>query len=292
MEQRVTDREEIGRVLADPRYGVPAAPPGDRGLAWLRSTVSRFVNGEAHARRRAIIEGEIGRLEPSALRESARDRAAATLDAAEGRIEVMASVARPVPLAALGAGVGLGEDALDGTVADVMVVAPAYASGAADDRVDAGVERLRAALHRGSPEETAAAIAVLVQACEATAALIGSAVALLEERPELRGDVDALVAETARRLPPVRLMRRVSEAGDAVTLDVETASRGLGPGDGTLTFGSGVRPCPAGEHALALAAGVLDALLPRCALVPGGLAWADLPAIRLPARLEVTVSRR
>lgn len=286
----MSNRADIERVLADPGHGVPAAPPGDRGLAWLRSTVSRFVNGAVHTRRRAIVEGEIGSMSPQALRESARRRTDAALDAADGRIEAMADIARPVPVATLGAGLGLSGDALSGVVADVIAVAPAYATGAADERVDLAVERLRAALDRGGPEETAAAIAVLVQACEATAALIGNAVALADQRPELPRDVDALVRETALRLPPVRLMRRVSDDGDQVTLDVETASQELGPGDATLTFGSGLRPCPASEHAVALASGVLDALLPRCTRDPDVAQWAELPAIRIPERLELTVA--
>ena len=287
-------RPEVERVLADPGFEVPPAPAGHRGLAWLRSAVSRFVNGDAHERRRALVEAELRGLERRSssttdLRREARLRTDALLEAAAGRIEVMAEVARPVPLATLGRALGIAEGRLGGAVADTVAVAPAYASGASNEGVDAAAERLRDILDRGGPEESAAAIAVLVQACEATAALIGGAIVVAAERPELRGRVDALLEWTLLHASPVRLMRRVSPQGQQVTLDLEAAARDCRPGDPPLAFGSGVRPCPASRQARALAAGVLDALLPRCAADPHRLEWADLPALRLPARIELIV---
>jgi cytochrome P450 len=166
-----------------------------------------------------------------------------------------------------------------------------YLSGAGDDDVDAAVERLRRVLDRGGTEETAAAIAVLAQACEATAALIGNAIVLASEEPRLREDPDALLDAALRRLPPVRLMRRVSPAGEPVTLDLDAAATDAGPGDPTLTFGSGIRPCPGAAQAMALATGVLDAVLPKYMCEPGVVAWADLPALRQPQRLELVVRR-
>jgi cytochrome P450 len=284
---RLTLRHDIERVLADPSFEVPAAPAGDHGVAWLRSTVSRFVNGAVHARRRAVVEAELGRLDPAALRREARLRTDAVLDAASGRIEAMASIARPVPLATLGRALGVAEEELEGVVADAIAVAPAYASGAGDDRVDAAVERLRRLLDTGGPEQCAAAIAVLVQACEATAAVIGDAIVIAARRPELRSDVDALLDETLLRASPVRLMRRVSPDGVPVTLDLEAAVLDARVGDAPLAFGSGVRPCPGAAQALALASGVLDALLPRCDCDLDSLAWADSPALRLPQRLDL-----
>lgn len=289
MEERVSERGDIERVLADPGYEVPAAPDGDRGVAWLRCTVSRFVNGPAHARRRALVEAEIGRLDPAALRADARRRVDAVLDAADGHIEAMAAIARPVPLAALGAALGVPEDRLVEAVAAAIAVAPAYPTGAADERTDAAAERLRDILESGGPEETAAAIAVLVQACEATAGAVGNAVVVASERPELRGDVDALLRETLLRASPVRVMRRVSPTGGQVTLDLEAAADGAAAGDPPLAFGSGLRPCPGIDQAVAVAAGVLDAVLPRCTVDPAGLAWADMAALRLPDRLELVV---
>jgi cytochrome P450 len=287
----VTHRNDVERVLADPKFEVPAVAPGDQGLAWLRSAVSRFVNGPEHARRRALVEAELDRLDPAALRRDARLRTEAVLARADGRIEAMAKLARPVPLAALGSALGIGEGELDQAVADAVLVGPVYLSGAVDGDVDAAVDRLRRALVRDGSEETAAAIAVLAQACEATAALIGNAIVLASEEPHLRGDADVLLDAALRRAAPVRLMRRVSPAGEPVTLDIDAAGSEAGPGDPPMTFGSGLRPCPAPAQAIALAAGVVDAVLPRCRCEPGLVTWADLPALRQPDRLELEVEQ-
>jgi cytochrome P450 len=289
-EEKVTRRSDVERVLADPRFEVPGALAGDQGLAWLRSTASRFVNGPEHARRRALLEAELARLDPGALRREARQRTGAVLDAASGQVEAMADVARPVPLVTLGSALGIGDGRLEGAVADAIVVGRAYLPGAADEGVDAAVDRLRRLLDRGGSEASAAAVAVLAQACEATAALVGNAVVLAAERPQLRGDVDALLQEVLLWAAPVRLMRRVSQRGEPVTLDLETAVRESRPGDPPLTFGSGLRPCPGEAQALALASGVLDALLPRCAYELGTVEWANLPALRLPEHLDLVVT--
>src|SRR2546430_1982697 len=111
------------------------------------------------------------------------------------------TVARPVPLAALGRGLGLDGERLVQAVVDAIAVGPSYLSGTGDAGVDAAVERLRALLDRGSPDRTAAAIAVLAQAGEATAALVGNALALAAEEPALRPDVEGLLLATLRRLP-------------------------------------------------------------------------------------------
>src|SRR2546429_6157975 len=178
MQRRVTARDQVESVLADRRFGVPAAPAGDRGLAWLRSAVCRFANGEEHARRRAMVGAELDGLDPETLRREARERAGAALEPARGRIEIMGTVARPVPLAALGRGLGLDGERLGQAVVDAIAVGPGYLSGTGDAGVDAAVERLRALLDRGSPDRTAAAIAVLAQAGEATAAPVGNALVL------------------------------------------------------------------------------------------------------------------
>jgi cytochrome P450 len=289
MDEPVTQRADVVRVLADPSFGVPVAPAGERGLAWLRSTVSRFVNGPEHARRRALVEAEIDRLDTAALRCDARRRTDGVLATASGSIDVMTAVARPVPLATLARALGVGDGEVAVAVAYTVVVGPAYLSGVADEEVDAAVEGLLRLLDRGEPEGSAAAIAVLAQACEATAGLIANALLLAAWEPALRGDVEKLLMEVLRRVSPLRIMRRVAPGGEPVTLDLDAASRDSGPGDPPLAFGSGVRPCPGAEQAMALAAGVLEALLPRCALGPGGPTWVEGSPLRLPLRLELVV---
>jgi hypothetical protein len=182
-----------------------------------------------------------------------------------------------------GPGAGDRRRRLAQAVADATLLGPVYLAGDAGG-VDEAVERLRRALDRGGREETAAAIAVLAQACEATAALIGNAAVLAAEEPGAGRDVDALLVRVLRWRAPLRLMRRLSPAREPVTLDLDAA--GCEAAEPPLTFGSGLRPCPGADQAVALAAGVLDALLPRYDCNPEGVRWADLPALRLPERLE------
>jgi hypothetical protein len=123
----------------------------------------------------------------------------------------------------------------------------------------------------------------MVQGYDATANLVVAALGLLAE---LDGGctTDELLARTAYRRPPVPALRRVAQApaelgdlavaaGDTVVCDVDAVSREAGQGgqDGAgdqpaadaLTFGYGLRPCPGPAHALALAAGVVDAVRER-----------------------------
>jgi cytochrome P450 len=57
-----------------------------------------------------------------------------------------------------------------------------------------------------------------------------------------------------------------------------------------LTFGHGPRRCTGGPYALAIAAGVLDALRNRCRRVRFAVDYEPLPNLRIPMRLEVTLT--
>ncbi len=284
MDHVLTTRAGIEAVLADPAYEVPSVPAAGTGLGWLRSTVCRFVNGDLHAHRRRLVEDELARLDPTALRREAARRAEQVLVAKGGRLEVMETLARPVPMAVLCAGLGIADAQLDQAVRDAMAVGLRYLSGTADADTDLAVERLRALLERPVPEGTAAAIAVLAQACEAVAALIGGALARASGRPHLAADV--LIVETLELATPLRAMRRRAANGEVVVLDLEAASAEGGVGHPTMAFGSGVRPCPGRAEAIALAGGVLDALGVAGARVVGSVEFVDGP-LRLPARLEI-----
>ncbi|MGH3240702.1 MAG: cytochrome P450 [Spirillospora sp.] len=124
-----------------------------------------------------------------------------------------------------------------------------------------------------------------MQACEATAELVRRTLPYAR-RPESRGrTVDAIIAETLRFDPPVPVMRRVAATDDAhlsgraiargtlLILDLRAANRDpdvfaapdrFDPDRRErphLTFGAGRRPCPGSDHALHLAAGVVEAVL-------------------------------
>ncbi|MEV4090496.1 hypothetical protein AB0J43_60540 [Nonomuraea fuscirosea] len=80
------------------------------------------------------------------------------------------------------------------------------------------------------------------------------------ERARPGDDVDALLHETLAWHPPLKATRRLDTlTGDEVTIDLVTANREAPYSH--VTFGHGVRPCPAPAHALALAAGVLEGVL-------------------------------
>ena len=148
----------------------------------------------------------------------------------------------------MAAALGIAADEIDGAVADATLVGRCYLSGEQQPGVDDAVDRLVQRLGRHGDEASAAAVAVLAQACDATANLIASAQSLAGEEPGLAADSDHLLAETLVRRPPLPAQRRVAPDGVAVVLE------------GPPQFGAGIRPCPGRDEALALAAGVLDAL--------------------------------
>ncbi|WP_166024589.1 isocitrate lyase/PEP mutase family protein [Streptomyces chilikensis] len=239
---------DVSAALADPAL-VPELPAADggaagagAGVAWLRATVARFSSGEPHRRRRALVEAELARLEPAALR-----RAVAEGPEEEVRVRVVRTLAEAL---------GMPEP---GVVAEaVTVVAGAYFGGA-DAAADEAVARLVAHLvpvpaDEAALEAAANRIGLLVQACAATAALVEAAAG---------GDVP--LARVLREAPPVASVRRVAARatrvagreiaeGDVVLLDLAAANR-VHPVP--LTFGAPPRVCPGRAHALALAEGLL-----------------------------------
>lgn len=238
---------DISAALADPAL-VPDPPatdggPAGAGVAWLRATVARFSSGEPHRRRRALVEAELARLEPAALR-----RAVAAGPEGEVRVRVVRTLAEALGMPDPGA------------VAEaVTVVAGAY-FGAADAAADEAVARLVAQLAPAPADEAALEaaanrIGLLVQACAATAALV-----------EAAAGSDVPLARVLREVPPVPAMRRVAARatrvagreigeGDVVLLDLATANR-VHPVP--LTFGAPPRICPGRAHALAMADGLLQ----------------------------------
>ncbi|MEU8179566.1 cytochrome P450 [Micromonospora sp. NPDC049044] len=314
----VTRHADVRAALTDPAFRVPAVDSGPPGtLAWLRASVSRFSEPPRHAERRSIVVGALTTLDPGELRQEAAQRTAAVLDEAGDRLDVMRALARSVPLRVLAGRLGLAEPAAAGTA--VAVVAAAYHPGvdvALVRRADRAVATLLAALPPAAPEVRANLIGLLVQACDATAGLIGGAAHHL--LPGLGGGPSPavptaeLLAEVLRLDPPVRATRRVTvgtvrlggrelPAGSPVLLRFDAANRdptvfaepaAFRPGRagaGLLTFGAGERGCPGDRHALALATGVLDVLRARCRRTGAPLCHEPHPTLTVPKTLEVSV---
>ncbi|SBT39922.1 cytochrome P450 [Micromonospora auratinigra] len=307
----LTRHADVLAALTEPRCTVPVAPGGPPGtLAWLRATVSRFSAPDRHPARRAIGTAALAGLDPDELSAAAARRTERELTG-PGRLDVLVGPARRVPLEVLAARLGLADPTAAAPA--VVVVAAAYhpgAGAAAVARADRAVATLLA-LSPPAPAEVAAnRIGLLVQACDATAGLIGAAVRHGLAAPAAVPTTD-LLAEVLRLDPPVRATRRVTTAAlrlggreigpdTPLLLRFDAANRDPGvhpepdrcrPGraGGTLTFGAGTRGCPAERHALALAAGVLDVLRRRCAPTDTPVRYAPHPTLRVPSRLEVTV---
>ncbi len=234
---------------------------------------------------------ELAGMDPSALRSAARDRTASVLGRVGGEpFDVMALVARAVPVGVLGGALGVDETGQDALVRAVSAIAAAYHPGATPERIaraDTAVAELVAllgpgdaggragrtgpgdaqdgpyqigpsdaesaadrsvpgdaegAVHRagsGDAEVVANRIGLLVQACDATAGLVGNtldAALRLPAASRREWPVEALVAETLRLNPPVRSTRRSATAvaeiggrvvtpGTLVILDFAAANR-------------------------------------------------------------------
>ncbi|WCN78753.1 cytochrome P450 [Micromonospora sp. LH3U1] len=314
----MTRHADVRTALTDPALRVPAVDSGPPGtLAWLRATVSRFSPPQRHADRRAIGVTALAELDPDELRQETARLTVAVLDRAGDHLDVMRALARPVPLRVLAGRLGLADPAAAGTA--VAVVATAYHPGvdvALTRRADRAVATLLALAPPAPPEVRANLIGLLVQACDATAGLIGAAAHHLLPGPGRdptgpAGTAD-LLAEVLRLDPPVRATRRVTTAavrvggqdlppGSPVLLRFDAANRDprvfaepatFRPGRpeaGLLTFGAGERGCPGDRHALALAGGVLDVLRERCRRTRADLRHEPHPTLRVPTNVEVSV---
>ncbi|WP_234322592.1 cytochrome P450 [Streptomyces sp. NRRL S-350] len=253
----------VGSVLGGVSGGAPAGTPGvAAGVAWLRASVARFSSGEPHARRRALVLADLERLDPSALRVAA----AAGFDP-----DVRRRVVR-----VLAEALGLADP--EAVARDVATVARAYFADSPDDpEADAAVARLLPAM--GDPDEETAAnrIGLLVQACDATAALVEAA----------RRNEGGLAA-ALREDPPVRVMRRLAArstevggtavpAGTHLVLDL-AAAQAEAPDGVALTFGAAPRVCPGRSHALVIAEGILLGASDPADLASGDAVPADASA--------------
>ncbi|MDQ0895822.1 hypothetical protein [Agromyces ramosus] len=264
----ITDRAEVARILADPRFVVPeadaaATTPFDR----FRAHASRFANGAPHDARRGRLDQLAEALRPAELARLAAARTRRFLEAEGTRRVEVAAIARSVPVATLAEALGFSDPpALPPLVA---TVAHRYASGAPTDAAaeDLAITRLLSAAPSGTDAEARVlAVQLLVQAFTATAALVEGAVRRLEASADASPSspsTRALLLETLRDDSPVPLTRRVSPNGALVVLrldgpDREAAAAAAEPR--TLAFGAGPRACPAPHLALAIAAAIIDEL--------------------------------
>ncbi|HUB39940.1 MAG TPA: hypothetical protein VMA72_13905 [Streptosporangiaceae bacterium] len=218
--QQISGRDAVLAVLTGPAFMVPPVPPAASGVAWLRASVARFSSGAVHERRRALVVALLDAIPPESL--DAR------------------SAMHPVGV--LGRAIGADESVI-GLVRDV---AQAYQPGTGDEsRADVAVDRLVAVFGGVFDEPTAARIGLLVQACEATAALLERA----RHRPvhEVLGENPPVLATKRQALAATTVGDITIEAGEVVQVRLA----------GDLAFGAGSHRCPGRTHALALVDGAL-----------------------------------
>ncbi|MEV6376671.1 cytochrome P450 [Micromonospora musae] len=227
----LTRYADVRAALAAPACRVPPARPGAAyTLDWLRGLVSRFSAPENHPARRAAGLAALVPLDPDELRAEAARRTADALDRADGRLDVPSALARRVPVGVLAARLGLADPVA--AVEAVATIAAAYQPGAdaaAVRRADEAVAVLVELAPPAPPEVLANRLGLLVQACDATAGLIGAgarhllpppadpppsadpppaARSALSGRPA--GDTGELLHEVLRLDPPVRGTRRTT----------------------------------------------------------------------------------
>jgi cytochrome P450 len=316
---------DVQAVLAEERFEVMSAPNGGPvgTVSWLRAAVSRFTNGAVHDRRRAGVVAELQRVDPQELRAEATRLTRTALRAAGPpghRVDVMDRLARRIPMAAMAAALGISD--IDAAAKAVIAVAAGYFPGSAaatQPLADRGTAQLVSMLEPADPELIVARIAILVQGCDATAGLIGNTLHILQESPTTASEpgwaTEAVVREVARRNPPLRAIRRIARepltlfgeqlaGGDTIVCAVDLANQDpvvfAAPGrfdparkssPASLTFGSGVRPCPGQPQALMLAVGVIEAVRHGCTFLPGEpVEYDPAPALRMPRHFEVVLA--
>lgn len=279
----ISDRAEVRAILTDPRFVVPPAPavPDDapENLAWLRARVARFCDGEAHVGRRALAEHALSALDPAKLRAGAADLTEDELAKAGAEPFDAMALARRVPVTVLAVALGVPDEERDQVASAVLAAASGYPNpDQAGPDADASVAYLAAVIGPdGHPDALASRLGLMMQASDATSGLIGNAlIAAFTGEGE---DVDEIITATLRDDPPVLRTRRLRPDGEVVTLDISDC-----------TFGAGRRPCPGADQAKALAAGVLDAIVPACELADQQLDYVPSPSLRIPAKLLITVA--
>jgi cytochrome P450 len=162
-----------------------------------------------------------------------------------------------VPVQAMAHAIGVAAGALDATCAWVADFTQGIAPGADTHRIEAAGRAAQALMEQGRAQgldepDAANRIALMQQSLDATAALLGEALASGERDLPALADRRPPVHNTRRfAAGPVVLAGRRVEAGQGVLLLLAAARR---------PFGGGAHRCPGDAVALQIAASALDAL--------------------------------
>lgn len=209
--------------------------------------MARFSRAGDHAGRRSTVVAAIDRIDLGEVGRVAAARTHLRLDEQGGdTVDAIDMIARVVPTEALAVCLGARQP-LDRTVADVESMVRVIGRGERPSPAsDAAVGRLTADLAHHQP--VVAALSILYQSFDATAALIGTALlARAAGAPRV-----AAVPRTRRvALGGTEINGRVVRAGTAVTLEIGSAG---------LEFGAGPHECPGRDLAIHLADSIITAI--------------------------------
>ena len=285
-----------GRTGGEPG-GRTAEEVEGRAARELRGRMARFSDGAEHRARRDRVLGLLP--DAAAAEGAARGMTMAVLAGCAGTREAM-ELARRVPVEVLARALGVPGERIGAVVAATgqlcAALAPAPGAAGMEDGERAAFPLIEILAGADGDDRAVAVISVLFQAYDATAALIGLALALAAGRP---GETAAELVETVLRDdPPVQCTRRTSgrpaviggvtiPAGEAVWVLLAAAERGAPTPP--ATFGSGPHGCPGRELATALARGVVGGVLDagwRPVTGPG-LAYQPRPNLRMPVSVPV-----
>lgn len=288
--------EHLAAALSAPELSVAPAGPAHGPAAELLRRMARFSDAPEHQRRRALAEGLLP--DPRTAEPAAVARTAALLRGRDSGFDLM-PLARTVPVAVLATALGVGPAGVDrvvelvGTLCEALAPRTGLTSAPSVDPDAAAAELIRtfAPLVGRGDDEIAAAIGLLFQARDATAALIGSAA--VAPVSAAVGDCNYWIEWAVRHEAPVQCTRRTARTDwpvDGVTVPAGAdvwlvlAARECEQRDVPATFGAGTHGCIGAALAMALARGVVCTVHAEgWRAVPGQpLDFEPRPNLRLP----------
>lgn len=265
-----------------PAEPVPAALQG-RPTGEVFARLVRMNDGAFHARHRPGVAAAASGWDDATVASAAH----AAAEDLRGRVDPDALLTA-LPVQAVARLLGVRD--LDETVRCVQAFVQGIAGGAsvaALDAADAAVETLMAQGQAQGLDAVHAAnrIALMQQALDATAGLIGNAVHLLQRRPDRAGGaMDAVVAEVLRSDPPVHNTRRF--AAEPLVLGGAAIAAGEGLllllAAAQMPFSAGAHACPGERIALRIAAAALEGLQRLERWFGPVCGWRPLPNARIP----------
>lgn len=284
----------VREALSEPRLRVrPPAEPVPRALAGsltgqVFAQLVRMNDGDFHARHRPAVAASAARWDAAQV-EAAAGRAAQDLAPRLGADALLAAL----PVQAMARLLGVAPKSLDATVEAVQAFVGALGAAPDAEAIRRSDDAVRWLLAQGEAQGLASVaaanrIALMQQALDATAGLVGNAIAAWQRAPEALAGT-TFVEGVAARDPAVHNTRRFAAAGFVLGGERIAAGQALvlllvGEGAG-LGFGAGPHACPGERIALHLAAAALRSLQQSGALARGFgpvRGWRPLPNARIP----------